>query len=102
MTLQLIARDLYRFQQEVDRLEKELAESPPAQTRRPEAETRPGEDRTGSNEADAGRSLGPVIAGKRYKGSSRLQLTAMMVDNSRPKPVYATICPTTQAVFKNT
>ncbi|WP_372678129.1 hypothetical protein [Desulfosarcina sp.] len=30
MTLQLIARDLYRFQQEVDRLEKELAESPPA------------------------------------------------------------------------
>lgn len=30
MSLQLIARDLYRFQQEVDRLEKELAESPPA------------------------------------------------------------------------
>jgi hypothetical protein len=30
MTLQLIARDLYRFQQEADRLEKELAESPPA------------------------------------------------------------------------
>ncbi len=30
MTLQLIARDLYRFQQEVDRLEKELAASPPA------------------------------------------------------------------------
>ena len=30
MSLQLIARDRYRFQQEVDRLEKELAESPPA------------------------------------------------------------------------
>jgi hypothetical protein len=30
MTLQLIARDLYRFQQEVDRLEKEIVESPPA------------------------------------------------------------------------
>ena len=30
MSLQLIARDLYRFQQEVDRLEKELADSPPA------------------------------------------------------------------------
>ena len=30
MSLQLIARDLYRFQQEVDRLEKELAGSPPA------------------------------------------------------------------------
>ena len=30
MSLQLIARDLYRFQQELDRLEKELAESPPA------------------------------------------------------------------------
>ena len=28
MSLQLIARDLYRFQQEVDRLEKELADSP--------------------------------------------------------------------------
>jgi hypothetical protein len=30
MTLQLIARDLYRFQQEVDRLENELADFPPA------------------------------------------------------------------------
>jgi hypothetical protein len=30
MTLQRIARDLYRFQQEVDRLEKLLSESPPA------------------------------------------------------------------------
>ena len=30
MTVQRIARDLYRFQQEVDRLEKELAASPPA------------------------------------------------------------------------
>jgi hypothetical protein len=30
MSLQRIARDLYRFQQEVDRLEKELAGSPPA------------------------------------------------------------------------
>ena len=30
MTMQLIARDLYRFQQEVDRLENELADSPPA------------------------------------------------------------------------
>ena len=30
MSLQLIARDLYRFQQEVDRLEKELADSPAA------------------------------------------------------------------------
>ncbi len=30
MTVQCIARDLYRFQQEVDRLEKELAASPPA------------------------------------------------------------------------
>ena len=30
MSLQLIARDLYRFQQEVDRLERELADSPPA------------------------------------------------------------------------
>ncbi len=30
MSLQLIARDLYRFQQEVDRLEKELAVSPPS------------------------------------------------------------------------
>jgi hypothetical protein len=30
MTLQLIARDLYRFQLEVNRLEKELADSPPA------------------------------------------------------------------------
>ncbi len=30
MSLQLIARDLYRFQQEVDRLEKELADSLPA------------------------------------------------------------------------
>jgi hypothetical protein len=29
MTLQLIARGLYRFQQEMDRLEKELAGSPP-------------------------------------------------------------------------
>jgi len=28
MTLQLIARDLYRFQLEVDRLEKKLADSP--------------------------------------------------------------------------
>ena len=31
MTLQLIARDLYRFQQEVDRLEKKLADSPPVE-----------------------------------------------------------------------
>lgn len=30
MSLQLIARDLYRLQQEVERLEKELAECPPA------------------------------------------------------------------------
>ena len=30
MTVQLIARDLYRFQQEVDRLENELTDSPPA------------------------------------------------------------------------
>ena len=30
MSLQLIARDLYRFQLEVDRLEKELADSPPS------------------------------------------------------------------------
>lgn len=30
MSLRLIARDLYRLQQEVDRLEKKLAESPPA------------------------------------------------------------------------
>ncbi|WP_319409987.1 hypothetical protein [uncultured Desulfosarcina sp.] len=30
MSLQLIARDLYRFQQAVDRLEKELADAPPA------------------------------------------------------------------------
>jgi hypothetical protein len=30
MSLQLIARDLYRLQQEVDRLAKELADSPPA------------------------------------------------------------------------
>jgi hypothetical protein len=29
MSLQLIARDLYRLQQEVDRLEKELSDSPP-------------------------------------------------------------------------
>ena len=28
MSLQLIARDLYRFQQEGDRLEKKLADSP--------------------------------------------------------------------------
>lgn len=28
--LQLIARDLYRLQKDVDRLEKELADSPPA------------------------------------------------------------------------
>lgn len=28
MSVQLIARDLYRFQQEVDRLEKKLAEAP--------------------------------------------------------------------------
>ena len=30
MSLQLIARDLYRFQLEVDRLEKELADSQPS------------------------------------------------------------------------
>lgn len=30
MSLQLIARDLYRFQKEVDRLEKKLADTPPA------------------------------------------------------------------------
>lgn len=30
MSLPLIARDLYHFQLEVDRLEKELADSPPA------------------------------------------------------------------------
>jgi len=30
MSLRLIARDLYRLQQTVDRLEKELAQSPPA------------------------------------------------------------------------
>jgi hypothetical protein len=30
MTLQLIARDLYRFQLEVNRLEKKLADSPHA------------------------------------------------------------------------
>ncbi len=68
MSLQLIARDLYRFQQEVDRLEKELADSLPDTM--PEAETRPGEIRTGSNEAHAGRSIGPVITGKSIKGSS--------------------------------
>ena len=28
MSVQLIARDLYRFQQEVDRLEKKLSEAP--------------------------------------------------------------------------
>jgi hypothetical protein len=31
MTLPLIARDLYRLQQAVDRLEHELANSPPAE-----------------------------------------------------------------------
>jgi outer membrane murein-binding lipoprotein Lpp len=30
MSLQLIARDLYRLQQEVDRLEKKLADAPSA------------------------------------------------------------------------
>ncbi|MCB2146616.1 MAG: hypothetical protein KQI81_09090 [Deltaproteobacteria bacterium] len=30
MSLQLIARDLYRLQQEVDRLEKKLADAPAA------------------------------------------------------------------------
>ena len=31
MSLRLIARDLYRLQQEVERLEKELADSPAAE-----------------------------------------------------------------------
>jgi hypothetical protein len=62
MSLPLIARDLYRFQQQaVDRLERELADSPPAEARRDEAETRSGEKGKGSNAKDVGRSLGPMI-----------------------------------------